>query len=201
VYQEQVTRCDSSAGPVFGGSSLGSLATARANFASAATGHATASAPGDAAAGGATDPIAFYARNGQKGGCITLPAALPASGAMTSWTFPVCGTFTMLGSPALHVSASIVGTDAEVNSRLWDVAPDGSVTLVSRGEYRWTGSPGAVSITYAMLGNGWVFNAGHSLRLEVTQNDAPYMRIDNYQSAIAYTSAGLTLPVLANPAC
>jgi predicted acyl esterase len=106
---------------------------------------------------------------------------------------------TMVGEPALHLSATVVGTDAEVNSRLWDVAPDGSVTLVSRGIYRWTGAPGAVSITYAMLGNGWTFAAGHGLRLEVTQNDAPYLRIDNYASAIQYSSVRLVLPVIPQP--
>jgi len=199
-FQEQITRCDQSAGPVYRGATLGGPAPARVSFGSSSPGHATASAPSDAATGTATDPIAFYARNGQKGGCITLPNALPADGAMTSWTFPLCSGMTLLGSPALHLAATIAGTDAEVNSRLWDVAPDGSVTLVSRGMYRWTGSPGAVSITYAMLGNGWVFAAGHSLRLEVTQNDAPYLRIDNYASSIGYSSMRLVLPLTVAPA-
>ena len=119
---------------------------------------------------------------------------------MTSWTFPLCSGMTLLGSPVLHLAVTIAGTDAEVNSRLWDVAPDGSITLVSRGMYRWTGSPGAVSITYAMLGSGWVFAAGHSLRLEVTQNDAPYLRIDNYASSIGYSSMRLVLPLTVAPA-
>ncbi len=194
-YQQQLTTCDASGGAVYRSAALGSPSPARASFTSAAPLHATASAPTDSAAGSATDPIAFYARNGSKGGCITLPAALPANGAMTSWTFPVCSTMKMLGAPALLVSATVAGTDAEVDSRLWDVAADGSVTLVSRGMYRWTGSPGAASITYAMLGNGWVFPGGHSLRLEITQNDAPYVRLDNYASAITYASVRLVLPV------
>jgi len=130
-----------------------------------------------------------------------LPGALPANGAMTSWSFPVCSTFTMLGEPELKLGVTIVGTDAELNSRLWDVAPDGGVTLVTRGVYRWTGSPGTASVSYALLGSGWVFQAGHQVRIEVTQNDAPYMRLDNYASAVQYASINLVLPATSAPAC
>ena len=201
VFQEQIVTCDASAGRVFSGSTAGAVAAARAGFGSTDSGHATASAPTDSATGAATDPLAFYIGNGTMGGCIRLPAALPANGAMTSWSFPVCSTFTMLGEPQLNLGVTIAGTDAELNSRLWDVAPDGSVTLVTRGVYRWTGSPGAASVVYALLGSGWVFEAGHQLRLEVTQNDAPYMRLDNYASSILYSSMKLTLPATSTPAC
>jgi hypothetical protein len=194
AYQEQVVNCDATAGPVFSGGTIGALAPGRVIFSSNAAGHATASVASDSAAGTATDPLAFYIGNGGQGGCIKLPGAPPANGAMTSWTFPVCAGFTLLGQPALKLGATIAGTDAEVNSRLWDVAPDGSMTLVTRGAYRWNGAPGAATIKYAMFGNGWVFPAGHQVRLEVTQNDAPYLRLDNYGSAIDYTSMTLTLP-------
>jgi predicted acyl esterase len=50
-----------------------------------------------------------------------------------------------------------------------------------------------------MLGNGWTFAAGHSLRLEITQNDAPYVRIDNYASAVQYSSVRLVLPIITQP--
>jgi hypothetical protein len=201
TYQEQVVHCNASAGSVYSGGTLGAVAPGRVVFTASDTGHATASAPTDSAAGVRTDPLAFYIGNGGTGGCIKLPGAPPANGAMTTWTFPVCSTFTLLGEPELRLSTTIVGTDAEVNSRLWDVAPDGSMTLVTRGMYRWNGTPGAASITYALLGNGWVFPAGHQVRIEVTQNDAPYMRLDNYPSAIDYTSMKLTLPTTAAVSC
>jgi len=43
--------------------------------------------------------------------------------------------------------------------------------------------------------NGWVFRAGHTIRLEAVQNDAPYLRADNLASAITYQSVALDLPV------
>ena len=111
------------------------------------------------------------------------------------------GQVTLLGEPALHLNATLLGTDAEINSRLWDIAPDGSATLVTRGAYRWTVSTDAASITYALLGSGWRFAARHQLRIQVTQNDMPYLRLDNYQSSAVYSSMQLTLPTTASIGC
>jgi len=201
IYQEQVVTCDSSAGPVYSSNTVSGTAPARVMFQSSAAGHVSASAPTDAAAGVATDPIAVAAAHGGNGACVQVAVNPPDSGASTSWTFPVCSPFTLLGEPGLQLSASVTGTDAEVNARLWDVAPDGSATLVTRAAYRWTGSPGDTSIQYALQGSGWPFSAGHQLRLQVTQNDAPYLRLDNYPSSISYASMKLTLPVTASIAC
>ena len=84
--------------------------------------------------------------------------------------------------------------DAELDGRLWDVAPDGSRTLVTRGAFRVSGLPGPAHVTTALEGNGWLFRAGHALLLDMTQNDAPQRRLDNLPSAITWTTARLTLP-------
>ena len=57
------------------------------------------------------------------------------------------------------------------------------------------------AISYSLQGSGWSFAMGHTLRIQVTQNDAPYLRLDNYPSTISYSSMGLTLPVVASPGC
>jgi predicted acyl esterase len=199
TYQEQVVTCDSAAGEVYANNSASAISPNRVILQSREPGHVTASAPTDAAAGAATDPIAFYARNGGTGGCIRLNPAPADTTASTSWTFPVCGDFTLLGEPGLRLGAAVTGTDAEVNSRIWDIAPDGTATLVTRGAFRWT--PSTTAINYAMQGTGWVFHANHMLRLQVTQNDAPYLRPDNYASAINYSSMRLTLPTTAPIGC
>jgi hypothetical protein len=194
TYQLQVTTCESSAGPVYTGNDLSSIAPGRVTFSAMEPGHVTTSASSDAPAGAATDPIAFYAGNGGRGGCIRLNPAVPDTGASTSWTFSVVSDFTLLGEPALKLTATVAGVDAEVNSRLWDIAPDGTATLVTRGTYRWNSGD---SINYALQGNGWVFYKGHQIRIQVTQNDAPYLRLDNYASAINYSFMQLTLPATA----
>ena len=201
AYQEQLVRCDSRAGQVYASATASGAALGRVAFQSSQSGHATVSAPTDPAAGVATDPIAFAAQHSGNGGCVRLTPAPPDSGASTSWTFPICADFTLLGEPALHLNATLLGTDAEINSRLWDIAPDGSATLVTRGAYRWTGSGGAASVAYALLGSGWKFAAGHRLRIQVTQNDMPYLRLDNFQSSAVYSSMQLTLPTTASIGC
>jgi len=201
AYQEQIVRCDSRAGQVYASATASGAAPGRVPFKSSELGHATVSAPTDPAAGVATDPIAFAAQHSSNGGCVRLNPAPPDTGASTSWTFPICADFTLLGEPALHLDATLLGTDAEINSRLWDIAPDGSATLVTRGAYRWTVSTDAASITYALLGSGWKFAAGHQLRIQVTQNDMPYLRLDNYQSSAVYSSMQLTLPTTASIGC
>jgi predicted acyl esterase len=101
----------------------------------------------------------------------------------------------LLGEPELQLGVTVVpAIDAEINSRLWDVALDGTATLVTRGTFRWTSGS---AITYALQGNGWLFQAGHQLRIQVTQNDAPYLRLDNYPSVINYSFMQLTLPTTA----
>jgi hypothetical protein len=199
IYQLQVMTCDATAGPIYASNTLANASPGRVRFQSSEIGHVTTSAPADAAAGAATDPIAFYAKNGGKGGCIQVRPAPPDSGGSTSWSFPVCADFTLLGEPGLQLTALIGGVDAEINSRLWDVAPDGTATLVTRGAFRWT--PATAAIDYAMQGNGWVFRAGHQLRIQVTQNDAPYLRLDNYPSTVSYSAMRLTLPATASISC
>ena len=200
VYQEQETTCDSTAGLVYSSNAVSGAAPGRVAFSSSDAGHVTTSVPTDAA-GAATDPIAFAAQHGGNGGCVQLAAAPPDTGPSTSWSFPACAAFTLLGEPSLKLTATMTGTDVELNSRLWDVAADGSATLVTRGAYRWTGSSGPAAISYALLGNGWRFGAGHQLRIQVTQNDTPYLRVDNYQSAVSYQSVQLTLPTTAPISC
>ena len=130
--------------------------------------------------------------HGGRGACVVLPAA--STSLNGHWDFPVTRPFTLLGEAAVHLQATVGGIDAEIDPLLWDVAPDGSATLVTRGAYRFIGSPGAVIIELPLQGNGWDFVVGHTIRLEVTQNDAPYLRVDNAASAIVYKSVRLTLP-------
>ncbi|HET9847701.1 MAG TPA: CocE/NonD family hydrolase [Candidatus Dormibacteraeota bacterium] len=193
----QVTHCDASAGLTYTQNDWASLAPYRRTFSSSQPG-ATTSAAGDQPAGALTDPILVAAQHGSVGACVTVPASTSFSGSAT-WDFPVTAAFTLLGEPALHLDLTIVGVDAEVNSRLWDVSPAGTMTLVTRGAYRFTGSPGARSIDASLQGNGWDFAAGDTIRLQVTQNDAPYLRLDNLPSAISYGGVTLTLPTPTAP--
>jgi predicted acyl esterase len=85
----------------------------------------------------------------------------------------------MLGTSefSLFVS-SATSTDVDVVVRTFDVAPDGSETEVTVGVARVTGlTPGEVrQVTFRDFGDDWVFRAGHSLRLKVSNIDFPDFR-------------------------
>ena len=192
----QVTTCSAGAGTIYTKPSWADLAPYRVALAST-TPQATASAT-DQPAGPVADPIAVAASHGGRGACVVVPAA--STSLNGHWDFAVTQPFTLLGEPAIHLEATVGGADAEIDSLLWDLGPDGSATLVTRGAYRFNGLPGAASIDIPLQGNGWDFLAGHTIRLEVTQNDAPYLRPDTIASAIFYPSVRLTLPTPTLPA-
>jgi acetyl esterase/lipase len=190
----QVTSCTAGAGAIYSRPDWGSLAPYTVTVASTVT-QATTSGTTDPTAA-LTDPIAVAAAHGGSGACVTLPATAPAT---AGWEFAVPRPFSLLGQPALHLDVGITGVDAEIDTRLWDVAEDGTRTLVTRGAYRFTGGPGTVSIDTALQGNGWDFTSTHRIRLEVTQSDSPYLRTDNLPSAITYAAMTLTLPTPTAP--
>jgi predicted acyl esterase len=78
---------------------------------------------------------------------------------------------------SLFVS-SATSTDVDVIVRTFDVSPDGSETEVTVGAARVTGlTAGEVRrVTFRDFGDDWVFRAGHSLRLKVSNIDFPDFR-------------------------
>jgi hypothetical protein len=140
--------------------------------------------------GSATDHVVIGL---QRRGCVTTD--LPETPGVATWRVPLERDFTLLGMPRLELAYEATGPDIQLNSRLWDVAPDGVQTLITRGAHRVVG-PGAgeQSATYDLYGNHWRFEAGHELMLEVTGDDSTFFRRDNFPSVITVNSAKLTLP-------
>jgi hypothetical protein len=135
-----------------------------------------------------SDPIA-------NSGCRTEDASTTDPGA-AYYSFPSTGEH-LLGLPTVQLPYTLTGEDATVAFKLWDKAPDGSKTLVTRGEYRLStaaGDPAAGTLKTTLYGNDWVFPVGDTIVLQVTQDDAPYLRPDNEPSAIEWSGVTLDLP-------
>jgi predicted acyl esterase len=49
--------------------------------------------------------------------------------------------------------------------------------------------------TFDIQGNGWRFPAGHRIRVELSQNDAPYVKASTTPSSLTITGATLRMPV------
>jgi poly(3-hydroxybutyrate) depolymerase len=184
-----VTNCDpQSFGPIWRARRWAGLTAGSVTF-ELSGGQQTASPLSDQRAAG-TDPVL---RSLAGRGCITTDA--PVAPGVASWRLPAGNGFTLIGMPRLHLRVRAAGTDLELNSRLWDVAPDGTQTLVSRGAYRVV-APNAAGeeVDYELFGNAWSFGAGHQLLLELTQDDSPYFRRDNFPSSAAIDGGTLTVP-------
>lgn len=140
--------------------------------------------------GPATDHVVLGLR---ERGCVTTE--LPETPGVATWRAPLERDFTLIGLPRLDLDYAAIGSDVQLNARLWDVAPDGTQTLVTRGAYRVV-EPGADARTaaYELYGNHWRFRAGHELLLEVTADDSTFFRRNNLPSAVRIDRAKLTLP-------
>jgi ABC-2 type transport system ATP-binding protein len=179
-----VTDCDPARfGPVLKASSWDGLAKRHVTF-DLAGAQPTASAGGG---GPQTDPVVLSSTRGR--GCITTTD--PIAG---GWTVPIAQDLTLAGMPRLRFSFTSAAPDLTFTPRLWDVAPDGTKTLVTRGAWR-SLAVGGESVDTELFGAAWRFAAGHALLLEIPQSDATYFRPDNFASGAVVSGVRLELPV------
>jgi predicted acyl esterase len=69
------------------------------------------------------------------------------------------------------------------------------LALVTRGVYRAVDGPGtALHARFEIAPNGYRWPAGHTLKIEVTSNDAPYYQPSNFPGAVMIDAMTLTLP-------
>jgi hypothetical protein len=99
----------------------------------------------------------------------------------------------MIGRGRVTVPYTGTGSDLQLDARLYEVMPDGSQVLVDRGGKRLAGPEGTA--VFDLNGNGWRFGKGHSLRLELTQDDDPYFKASSRPSTLTLRGATLDLPV------
>jgi ABC-2 type transport system ATP-binding protein len=80
---------------------------------------------------------------------------------------------TGLGGPTPPVAAF------QIDPKVYDVAPDGTATLITRGAYAEQpggGAPGVHTSSFDAFAMAWTFPAGHHLRLSLSSADLPYLR-------------------------
>jgi fermentation-respiration switch protein FrsA (DUF1100 family) len=140
---------------------------------------------GSAATAAAFDPI-----GGTNDACKTVTAQNDPGTAVYTMTSP---GFTLLGLPTITATVNTIGPFGELVGRLWDVLPDGSQRLISRGVYRLTDNQQG-QVTFQLHGNGYQFAAGDTVKLELLGRDAPYYRASNGTFTIDVSNLTVTLP-------
>jgi fermentation-respiration switch protein FrsA (DUF1100 family) len=179
--------CPSTApdGGPYTASSFAQLATGQVKFRSAAP--QTVLAGGDPTTSAAFDPIV------NSDACRSITPQ-PVSGVAT-YTTKSKG-FTLLGLPTVTATISTSGDFGELDSQLFDVAPDGSERLISRGAYRLTDNQSG-TITFQLHGNGYTFPAGDQVKLVLLGRDAPYLRASNDNTfSVTVSNVTVMLPTL-----
>jgi predicted acyl esterase len=145
-------------------------------------------AGGNPATGAAIDPVA-----GGGDACRQVDAET-APGTATVLDAPASRGFTLLGLPTVRLSVSTADPHSQLDSRLWDVGPDGKQTLISRGAYR-LASAQQGRVNFQLHGNGWCFAPGHQAKLELLGADGPYLRPSNPPaSATTVSDVDVQLP-------
>jgi fermentation-respiration switch protein FrsA (DUF1100 family) len=187
AYTQTCPASEPDGGP-FVAASYRQLATGAVSFGSAAPQTVTAS--GDPPASAAFDPIA-----GTSDACKTISSS-DAAGTAT-YTYPTPSGFTMLGLPTVTATVQTLGDFGELDSMLFDVAPDGTERLISRGAYRLTSNQSG-QITFQLHGNGYAFAPGDTAKLVLLGNDDPYMRASNNVSfSVQVSNVTVSLPTAA----
>jgi predicted acyl esterase len=153
--------------------------------------------------GGTVSPLGAADPNGPATDAIVGPEVQPgeecrhsdgpAVGGYTQYSRPLSGTETYVGIG--HVVVPYVWAGAVsggLAARLFDVAPDGTELLMTRGVYRLDNDPQTGVLRLPLYGNHWRLEPGHRIRLDLTQVDTPTYRPSNFPSSLQFPG-GVTL--------
>ena len=148
-----------------------------------------------------SDPVANLAANGGKCPVETQPAG---SGVAVYTSDPVYTSVpgvtgaTMIGATEVtaQFSASPGASGVELNARLYDVFPNGQAVLVDRGPRRVSNAEAqSGSVSFELHGNGWRFAPSHRIRIELAQDDDPFLKVSSIPSSLTLTGVDLAIPV------
>jgi predicted acyl esterase len=152
----------------------------------------------------ATDPVV---------GGVILSRAFPTPcaqsstptwpGRYTAVSQPLPQALTYVGLGEVKLPYHVLEGDgaATVDARVWDVAPDGTTLLMTRGTYRIdelaSGDPDPASGTLRLplFGNQWSLAPGHRVRVDLMQVDAATFQPSKVPDTIAFDPATLELPL------
>ena len=146
------------------------------------------SAGGDPTVAKAFDPVF-----GTTEACKTIPVTAEANTGSVSRR--VKQGFTMLGLPTVSAKILTTGQYGQIDARLWDISPEGTQLLVSRGTYALeNGQRG--TIEFQLHGNGYRFAKGHTVQLQVLGRDAPYYQPGSVPFTVRTEDLSVALPTL-----
>jgi len=141
------------------------------------------------------DPVLNEQLNGKRCPVEEQSAGL---GVASYTSEPVASPATMIGAGKLTIPFSHVGIAQgfQLDARLYDVDPGGTAVMVDRGVRRLDADEVAAGeVSYELHGNGWRFEPGHRVRVEIAQDDELYVKATTLPSSATLAGATLELPI------
>jgi hypothetical protein len=137
---------------------------------------------------------------------LPVPPESPlVPGSLATYDVPVAelstsGALVIAGQPTLSLHASTASYRVQLDVRLFDVDGVGVKQLITRGTFTLEsaaiGVPlGEVDVTIPTYGNLWRAEADHTLRVELTNVDSPYIAPSRVPSATTVSRVRLDVPV------
>lgn len=111
---------------------------------------------------------------------------------------PLERAYTMIGATRVKVPFEGSAAELQLNARLYDVAPGGAQTMVDRGFLTLANAGGGTMRSPAifdLMGNAWRFPRGHTIRVEIAQDDDPFLRRATTPSSLTLQGVRLEIPV------
>ena len=161
------------------------LAPGRFGFGSAGAQEFT-SAGGDPAVAKGFDPVF-----GTTDACKTIPLTPETN--VATYARKVKRGFTLLGLPTVSARLFSSGQYGQIDARLWDVSPQGTQLLVSRGVYALEPAQRG-TVEFQLHGNGYHFAKGHTVELQLLGRDAPYYQASNLPFTVRTSDLAVSLP-------
>jgi len=146
-----------------------------------------------------TDPAFGFAILGLPGCRRSVAPVTLSTARYTGLSAPLDVPRIYVGLGHVDLTYTLTGAStATLNARVWDVAPDNSALLVTRGTYR-IDSPRydtlVETIQLPLFGNQWTLQTGHRIRLDLTQVDYPtFLQSNSASAVITFPDAQLVLP-------
>jgi predicted acyl esterase len=136
-----------------------------------------------------SDPV------GNRDGCASHDG--PAGpGIATYDSASLAGDATMIGQTRVTATVAGAAPGLQLNVRLYDLGPDGTQVLVDRGVHTLSGD--AETVELDLHGNAWRFPEGHRIRVEIAQDDDPYVRRSDQAAAVVVSAVRLVVPIREN---
>jgi ABC-2 type transport system ATP-binding protein len=145
------------------------------------------------------DPLVMEAARELKPYALPPPDSAVVASSLAVYTVPVAeltggSSLLLAGQPAVSLRSFTLTPRVQLNVRLFDVAPDGTRHLVTRGTYV-LDSVGTAEVTIRTYGNVWEAAPDHVLQLEITNLDSPYITPSRVPSVTHVSDVRLALPV------